>query len=271
MPHFFDFIHLRDRRDLPHIALVSLLIFGIILGVYLAMQPQLFNKQASEGSLVGLAFAPDMLEVQAGRVYEVKIAIDPKSERVTAAQLAIKYDPAVVTIIEVKNEGFLPVILKSQDTFDGTLNLVYGSTIESQAINPGMLASIRFKVNGTGPSEMAIKGNSQINVSSREENALSVFPVLSLVPAAGGTATGEEDVRYPDSLLLEKAFHPDSEPFVREYREGLEPKPEVGVERIEPEFSGAYIRQLGKDIFVEPVVALNQVLQEKATEIIRPE
>ncbi len=269
MPHFFDFIHIRDRKDLPHLALVSLLVFGIILGVYLAMQPQIFNKQASESGLVELAFVPESLEIQTGRVYELKVAINPKAERVTAIQLALEYDPAVITIIETKNEGFLPITLKTGDDFNGNLNLVYGSTIESQATQPGMVALIKFKASNNGPSRITMKGNTQVSVASKEGNALSSFPVLEL-QTGDGSQTGEEDVRYPDSLLLEKAFHPEAEPFIREFREGLEPKPEVKPGRVKPEFSGAYIGQLGRDIFIEPIVALNQVLQEQATEILKP-
>ena len=58
---------------------------------------------------------------------------------------------------------------------------------------------------------------------------------------------------------------------MQEFRDAIEPLPEIKPERVSPEFSEKYIIQLGRDIFVEPIVALNQVLQEKATEIIRPE
>lgn len=268
MPHFFDFIHVRSVRDLPHLGLVLLLVGGIVLGVYLAMQPQIFNKQAAEGSLVDLRFAPETLQIQSGKVYEAKIAINPKGQRVTALQIYIGYDPADVTILEAKNEGFLPITLKSQDSFDGTLNLIYGSTIETQATKPGMVATIKFKVNSNKASFLSIKGNSQVNVSSREGNVLTAFAVLPLEVAAEGTLTGEEDIRYPDSLLLEKAFFAESEPYVRDFREALEPDPDYGTPRVEPGFSEAYILQLGKDIFVEPIVALNDVIAEKATEII---
>jgi len=268
LPHFFDFIHVRDRGDLPHLALVLVLTLGIIVGVYLALQPQIFNKQASEGSLVEVKFIPEVISVQSGRVYEAKIAIDPKGQRVTALQLAIGYNPAKVTILEAKNEGFLPITLKTKDTFDGTLNLVYGATIETNATAPGMIATIKFKSNSSETSELSIKGGSQVNVSSQEGNALTTFPVLKLEEGAGGSLTGNEDIRYPDSLLLEKAFRSDSEPFVQEFREAIEPVPEIKPERIKPGFSEAYILQLGRDIFVNPIVALNEVIEEKAGEII---
>lgn len=269
MPHFFDFIHVRSVRDLPHLGLVLLLTGGIVLGVYLAMQPQIFNKQAAEGSLVDLKFAPDVLKVQAGRIYEAKIAINPKSERVTALQLNIGYDPGIVTILETKNEGFLPITLKAEDDFQGNLNLTYGSTVENQATKPGMVATIKLKVNSAQASKLSIKGNSEVNVSSREGNALTVFSVLPLEVAAAGSTTGEEDIRYPDSLLLEKAFTPDSAPFVRDFKEAIEPKPELKPERVRPGFSEAYVLQLGRDIFVDPIVALNDVIEGKATEILK--
>ena len=268
IPHSFDFIHFKSLRDLPHLVLVFFLIAGISLGVYLAMRPQTFINRAAEGTTVDLKFVPEILQVQEGRVYQAKIAINPKGERVTAVSLEVGYDPAAVTIIEVVNGGFLPVTLKSEDMFDGNLNLVYGSTIETQANQPGMVATLKFKANEGRGSEIFIKPGSQVNISSKEENVLTSYSLLSLEPAGAGVETGQEDARYPDSLLLERAFGQDSEPFVREVREALEPKPSTSPDRINPELSEAYLIQLGKDIFVDPVVALNDVLQEKADEII---
>jgi len=260
IPHVFD--------DLFHITLVGILSFGIILGVYLAMQPQLFNKKASESSLVELAFEPESLNVQSGRVYEAKVTINPKAERVTAVQLSLEYNPTAITIVETKNEGFLPVTLKVQDDFNGRLNLVYGSTIESQPTKPGVVATIKFKVINYEASRITMKGNTQVSVSSKDGNALSMFPVLELQPSQGVSETGEEDLRYQNTLLEEKAVLQDAQPFVRDFQEALEPKPEVKPERISPQFSGAYLKQLGSDIFIAPVTALNQVIEEKAGELI---
>jgi hypothetical protein len=269
--HIPEFIHFRSKKDIPHLIFVLLLISGIILGVYLSLQPQLFSKKAAESGLVEIQFIPETLQVRSGQVYEAKIAINPKVERVTALQLELSYDPTVVTILDVKNEGFLPVTLKSQDNFDGTLNLVYGSTIETQSTKPGVVALIKFKVIDAKGGSIAIKSNSQVGVSSKEGNALSSFPALNLQSSATGTQTGTEDVRYPDSLLLEKAFHPEASPFVRDFKEASEPGPIYAPERVKPQLSGAYIKQLGKDIFIEPVVALNEVIQEKVGSIIKSE
>lgn len=269
VPHNFDFLHFRDRSDLPHLALVVLLVLGIAIGSYLSLQPQMFSKKASEGGLVQLAFAPEEVHIQTGRTYEAKVAINPKGQKVTAISLSMEYDPAVITILEAKNEGYLPVALKVSDDFVGRLNMIFGSTIDSQPTQPGMVATLKFKANSNGPSRITMKGNTQVSVAAQDNNALSEFPFLELVSAAPGTEGGEE-VRYPDNLLLEKAFHQDSEPFVKEFQEGLEPKPSMVPVRVEPELSGTYIKQLGRDIFIEPVVALNQVLQESATQLIGP-
>lgn len=268
MPHLFDLIHIKSREDLPHLGMVALLISGIIIGVYLALQPQIFNKQASFDGIVDIQFAPPVLQVQTNRIYEAKIAINPKGERVTAAHLQIGYDPAALIILEVKNEGFLPVNLKTQDSFDGNLNLIYGSTIESQTEKPGIIASITFKTLANTDTKISINPGSQVSVSSKEGNVLTNFPALMIEDTTGQATTGGEDKRYPDSLLLEKVFYPDSAPFVRDFKEASEPEPELKPERVKPQFSGAYIKQLGRDIFIEPVLALNQVIEEKAGEII---
>jgi len=67
---------------------------------------------------------------------------------------------------------------------------------------------------------------------------------------------------------LEKAFYPEASPFVRDFKEASEPKPIFAPERVKPALSGAYVKQLGKDFLIEPIVALNQVIEEKAGEII---
>ena len=265
IPHSFDFIHFRDRSDLPHLFLVVILVLGIVLGSYLALQPQLFNKKAAGGGLVDMAFVPDSMQIQPGKIYEAKIEINPKGHRVTALQMAIDYDPAVVTIIEAKNEGFLPVVLKVEDDFAGRLNVIYGSTIESQPDKAGTVTTIKFKANASKASAISLAGNTLVAISTQETNALSVFPELKLVPG-GGT---KEDLSYPQNLPLEEVVHQESGPFVNQFKEGLEPLPEIKPQRVKPAFSEAYIKQLGSDIFIEPVVALNEVIQEKAGEIIK--
>lgn len=268
VPHNFEFIHFRSIKDIPHLLMVILLISGIFLGVYLALQPQLFNKKASEGSLVDLQFVPDSLQIQTGNTYEAKINIMPKGQRVTAVQLDLEYDPTVMTILEVKNGGFSPITLRSQDRLDGTFSLIYGSTIESKSDKDGTVANIKFRVLSSKDSKLSVKGNSQINVSSQEANALTNFPSLSL-QSTGGANTDKSELKYPDNLLLEKAVLPDASPFVRDFREGLKPDPSFAPERVKPGFSGAYVKQLGKDIIIDPIIALNQVIEEKTGEIIK--
>lgn len=271
MPHFFEFIHLRDRQDLPHLALVVLLITGIMVGVYLSLQPQIFNKQAAEGSLVEVNFIPEILEIQAGQTYEAKIGVNPKTERVTAVQLSISYDPEVVKIVETKNEGFLPIELKTEDNHEGTLTLIYGGTVDTQAGLPGMLATLKFKALTGSLSAIAIKSNSQVSVSSKEGNVLTAFSKLYLTEGGAAAQTPlPGDIKYPDNLLLEKAFFPDSSPFVRDFKEAIEPRPEIKPERVKPQLSEKYILQLGRDIFIEPVVSLNEVLRDKVGGIIKP-
>ena len=269
LPHIFEFIHLKDRKDLPHLGLVVFLVAGIILGVYLALQPQIFSKRADEGSLVEVKFEPEALNVQKGRVYEVKIAVNPKAQRVTAVQLDLGYDPAALTILEAKNEGFLPITLKTRDSFDGNLTLIYGGTVQTQAVQLGTAATIKFKFIGDSPSVLSIKPGSQVSVSSKEGNVLTSFSKLDL--NTGGVVQIQPEggaVKYLDKLLLEKAFFPDSGPFVEEFKEAIEPGPELKPERVKPELSEKYILQLGRDIFIEPIIALNQVITEKAGEII---
>jgi hypothetical protein len=268
MPHIFELIHFKDRKDLPHLGMVVMLIGGIILGVYLALQPQLFSKRAAEGSLIEIKFVDEAIEVEQNRIYEAKIGVNPKGEKVTAMQLDLGYDPTAVTILEIKNEGFLPVTLKTEDNFSGTHTLVYAGLIQNQTTQPGMVATVKFKYIGNSSSTLSIKPGSQVNIISKEGNVLNEFDSLSL-QTIEKEAPGEP-VEYPDNLLLEKAFFPDSQPYVDDVKESLEEKPKVGADRIEPEFSQKYILQLGRDIFIEPIVALNEVIEDKATDILQP-
>ncbi len=256
-----DLVHFKGLKDLPHLALVIFMVFGIIIGVWLSLQPQLFTKRASEDNLLDVKFIPDTIQVQTGKTYEAKVAINPKGERVTAVKLNMTYDPQTISVTQIKNDGFLPVELKVEDTFDGNLQLIYGSTIETQATQPAMLATIVFKVINPFSSEIQVKTDSEVSVSSSSDNALKSFPVLKIEPIWDGVNPGEEP-KYPDNLLLEKAFFPDSSPVVRDFKETFEPKPLIKPERIDPEFSMDYLKQLGGDIFIAPVQSLNQVLQE---------
>lgn len=272
MPRFLEFIYFKDHKDLPHLGLVILLIAGIIIGVYLSLQPAIFTNKAAEGSLVEVKFEPETLRVRTNQIYEAKLNINPKAERVTAVQLDINYDPSAVVILEAKNEGFLPITLKTKDSFDGTLTLIYSGTVDTQATSPGVVVTVKFKFIGSEPSSLSIKPGSQVSVSSREGNVLTEFPEVKLETGNGQIPqAGDEKVKYPDSLLLEKPVFPESSPFIEDFKEALEPKPSLSPERVKPELSERYILQLGRDIFVEPIVALNQVIEDKAGEILKPE
>lgn len=266
VPQVFEFIHIRSWKDLPHLFIVLLLVFGIGLGVYLALQPQIFKKQAQEGSRIDLKFIPDNLKVEPGKDYETKLALNPKGSRVSAVKLNISYNPETVSVLEIRNGGFLPVELKISDDHQGKLTLIYGSTIESQADKPGMLSVIKFKVLNEDITAFEVVPGSEVSFSGEEGNVLSAFPKMVVEPS--GIKTPEEDIRYPDNLLLEKAFFASSEPAVRDFRESLEPKAEFKEGRVNPGFSIAYIQQLGRDIFISPIAALNQVLEEKTGEIL---
>lgn len=261
-PHLSNIIHIKSRKDLSHLGLVVFLILGIVLGVSLALQPQIFNKKAAESAVVDLKFLPENIRVESGKTYEANIAIDPKEERVTAVKLHIKYDPEVVSILETSNAGFLPVTLKVEDSRSGDLTLVYASTIDSEATKPGMIASLKIKALNPFFSSLDIMSDSEVTISSKEGNVLTVFPKLSIEPVDQRGSPGGAP-KYPENLLLEKAFFPSSSPFVRDFRESLEPKPEVKPERVKPELSIAFVKQLGSDIFISPIIALNQVLEEE--------
>lgn len=266
IPYPFEFIHIKSRKDLPHLAVVVLLVFGIGLGVYLALQPQIFKKQAAGDSIVEVKFIPESILFETGRDYEAKIAVNPKGTRVNAAALNVTYNPEVISVLEITSGGFLPVQLKINDDHQGKLTLIYGSTIESQADKPGMLSVIKFKVLKEEAASFDISPMSEVSVSSIEGNVLTVFPKLVIEPS--GSTDLKEEVSYPDNLLLEKAFFASSGPVVRDFRESLEPKPLLKPERIKPEISFAFIKQLAGDIFISPIAALNQVIEEKVGEIL---
>jgi hypothetical protein len=254
-----DIVHFKSRKDLPRLGTVVLLLVGIVVGVSLALQPQLFNKRADEGSVIDLKFIPELIQAETGKTYEAKIAINPKGERVTSVKLHVSYDPQSIAVLATKNLGFLPIELKKEDDHSGNLLLIYGSTIDNQSTQPGMLAAIQFKVLNPFTSMLKVDTESEISISSKEGNVLNVYPFVTIEPVDSAPA-GE--AQYPDNLLLEKAFFASSEPAIQEFKEILTPKPQLKKERIKPELSMDYAAQLGGDIFVSPIVALNQVLEE---------
>lgn len=254
------------KKYLFKIPVLIFLIIGIIIAVILARNPQIFNKQASEGALVDLKILPEKLSVELGGNYDFKIAINPKAQRVTAASITLRYDPQAIAINKVKNEGFLPIDLKIYDDKLGILTMVFGTTIDVPADKPGMLATISFKALENLNSKIQIEPGSEVSVSSTSGNVLSVYPTIELT--AQSSSQTPQDISYPNNLLLEKAFFANPSPFVQEVRDSLDPKIVIKPGRIKPAFSEAYIMQLGKDIFIEPIIALNQVIEQKAGEFI---
>ncbi len=264
IPHSFDFIHIKSVKDLPHLFIVLLLVSGIGIGVYLSLQPQLFSKQAAEGNIIDVSFLPEIIEAKVGESYDLKIGINPKGQRVTAAKLIVKYDPQVVSIAEVQNGGYLPVTLKVEDDFNGKLTLVYGSTIDSKSPPLGLLSLVKLRIQNPYNSEVGLDTDSEINIATQEDNVLNNYPKLTIEALNNQS---EEDAKYPNNLLQEKPFFASSQPTVDDFQKSMEERAGLKPGRIDPEFSEAYIKQLAGDA-VSPIVALNKVLQEKVGDVL---
>jgi hypothetical protein len=125
-------------------------------------QPVAQQPSPTSAAHTVLALAPNPVNVLPGQPGKVDVTIDTQDNAVTAVQLELAYDPAVVSNVKVVPGPLFPnpvVLINKNDSKTGRITYAFGITPNQQTIHgTGSVATITFTTNAGAakPGELTL-------------------------------------------------------------------------------------------------------------------
>jgi hypothetical protein len=196
-----------NPKFLGAMTVLLLMIGGVGTGVYLIQKPQQSISQASL-SPVNLNFQPAEIQADSGSEFTVDVFTTAGDNKITGADLSIRFDPEILTLKSIAPKDFMPKILIPPKIASGSASISLGTDGFSGVSGNGVIASLLFTAkNANLPSSSQITFEStgtHIKILNRgpenENNILGTAEVrINPVPKAAAqtpfqsTPTGGTD------------------------------------------------------------------------------
>jgi hypothetical protein len=265
-PNILNFSSLKTHKDLSKILLVGFLALAVLVATTLALNPQIFKKQASEDQ-ISLRLLPSEIRTVKNNSYNIQIGINSLDSKVTASEIHLVYDPKKILIEDLKIEDFLPVVLKVTNNHDGKIVLILGGQLNDLKKGVGILATLKFKVLSEDITDIKFKPDTKVVVEGSSENVLKEMSGTNLIPAGRGfnsQASPSVSGVFPNNLKDEGVVFQDPSPLIRDIVENVE----VEDTSIKPGFNFRYIKHLFTSLF-PPISSLNKDLEDTTTGVIK--
>lgn len=189
----FSFV---NPKVLGAMTVLLLMIGGVGTGVYLIQKPQQTTSQASL-SPVNLNLQPGEIKTESGADFTVDVFANASDNKITGADLDIKYNPAVLTLKSITPKDFLPKILVPPKIASGSASVSLGTDDGASGVSGnGVIASLLFTSN---PATTAISSEIAFNSSqtqvkilnqiSGQSNVVLGISKVSISPAKAQAAT----------------------------------------------------------------------------------
>ncbi len=167
-----------NPKFLGAMTVLLLMIGGIGAGVYLTQKPQQTITQATL-SPVSVNFQPDAIESLTGSEFSVDIFAIAGENKITGADLSIKYDPKILSLKSITPKSFLPNIVIPPKIASGSATISLGTQGTEGISGSGILASLLFDVATqsaqTSTSISFEQGKTQIKLLNRSEGGSDTF------------------------------------------------------------------------------------------------
>ena len=167
------------------ISLVStvLVLGGLVTGVVFIKERQGVSVHASG---VDLKLAAGVTSVNKGDEIQVDVYIDTKGLSVTGSDIRVKYDPNLLMAESIQQNTFLPVVLVPGKISTGTARIVLGSSPTEPKNGTGILASLKFKVLGSGiKTTVSFDATTAISALEQATNVLGTSTPLEINVTSG--------------------------------------------------------------------------------------
>lgn len=192
-----------NPKFLGAMTVLLLMIGGVGTGVYLIQKPQQTISQASL-SPVTVNFQPAEIEVEAGSEFNVDIFTLAGENKITGADLTIKFDPKVLTVKSIAPKDFLPDITIPPKIASGSASISLGTETSAGISGNGVVANVLFQVNdATAATSTTINFDSsstQIKVLNRTSGGEADVFGTSKITIRQSTSPKVSDLPNPPVL-----------------------------------------------------------------------
>ena len=149
-------------------------ITSIVIGIIIAIGAIIYfyrNQTGASFSSVDLNIYPQNIIRNNRDRFTVTLALYPKGNKITGAELEIQYDQTKLKFISIEegNYGYLPVVLEKKSDNNGKVFIALGAMPNQQRQFPQVIALLNFEPLQSGVSNIFYTSNS-IVVSSEKNN-----------------------------------------------------------------------------------------------------
>ncbi len=133
-----------DDNERKKFIVVSILLLGLFVGLYLVQKAQELRRKAQEVG-VDLSLAPSAAGVLPGEKFSVDIYIDTNELSVSATELHVSFDSNYLEAESIVGRDYLPVVLPpGPEVAAGRASIILGSLPTEPKTGTGALATINF-------------------------------------------------------------------------------------------------------------------------------
>ena len=162
-----------------HILAILILLAGIIAGVYLVQQTQIFRPRANVDG-VNLSLQPSRVDVASNEEFELTVFASTGNFEVSAAEIHIGFDPDQVEVRSIRAGDSLPLVLKEGQVNGNEATITVGATLGSTFRGNGTVAILRLVPrNESISTTVELTANTKVAALNYNENVVG-----SLNPSA---------------------------------------------------------------------------------------
>jgi hypothetical protein len=147
--------------------------------------------------VVNLSLSPSTITAQVGQSFDENLVIDTGTDRVSAAEIHLTFDPTKLQVQSFAASGtLLPEVLAAAtyDNSAGTAAIVLGSPATSPASGTGSLATMRFTAIASGSGSISYANGTQTPSIGKTSNSLNSASGSSITVTGSPPAASEAPV-----------------------------------------------------------------------------
>lgn len=152
------------------IIFISFLVCG-----HIGVANHVIAQEVRPASTAELFFAPQSGTFQEGSTFEVPVFINTKGNNINAIELSIRFDPKKLAIVDPSGGKSIIGLWVQPPSYDNTKGVVtiVGGIPGGLTTTSGLIATMTFKVKGTGTSYVSIADTSKVLLNDGQGKALA--------------------------------------------------------------------------------------------------
>jgi hypothetical protein len=137
---------------------------------------------------------PDIANKNIGESFDVDLMLDSKSEKASATEITVTYDPTILKANSITPSGYFPILFKNGAINNGVITITLGCGPGNPKTGIGKLATINFTTIAYGDDTINYDTQTQLAVVNQTANFISsmmgtVVSVAEINPTSTITPT----------------------------------------------------------------------------------